>query len=90
MSGSGSLRALDFAARRSRIHSSKRQGPVISALVPAAERSAASDRRLLHHDEAGPLEVLDKALCDDLGHDLIGVVHSLPPLEPESERQGIG
>ena len=35
------------------------------ALMTAAERSRPADWRPLHHDEAGPLQMLDKALGDE-------------------------
>jgi hypothetical protein len=33
--------------------------------MPAAKRRPGTDWRLLHDDEARPLEVLDQAACDD-------------------------
>jgi hypothetical protein len=49
-----------------------------------------AERRFFHHHEAGALKMPDQTLGDDLGHDLISVVDSLTPLEPqcEGERRG--
>jgi hypothetical protein len=44
---------------------------VLRDLTPIG-RGAAADRRHLHHNKAGPLLVLHKALGDDLHHNLIG------------------
>lgn len=62
----------------------------MSALVSAAERGAACERRALHHHKARPLKVSDQALCDDRRHEFVRVVHSLAALEPEREGQGVG
>ncbi len=58
--------------------------------MPAAERGAASDRRLLHHDEAGTLKVLDKSLRDYRRHELVRVVDALTALKAQREGQRIG
>jgi hypothetical protein len=34
--------------------------------------------------------VLHKSLCDDLGHDLVGVVDALSTMEAQGERQRVG
>jgi hypothetical protein len=59
-------------------------------LKPSPERCPAADRRPLHDDEAGALEVLDQALGDVFGHDLVGVVDALAALKArcEGERRG--
>ena len=44
-----------------------------SPIMPAADRGAAADRRFLHDDEAGALQMLHKALGDDRRHHLAGV-----------------
>ena len=49
--------------------------------MPAPERRAASDRRALHHNESGALQMLNEATRDDLGHDLVGVVCPLSAVE---------
>jgi hypothetical protein len=41
----------------------------------------AAERRLLHHDEAGALEVAHNALGGDRGHVLIGVMDALATFE---------
>ena len=50
------------------------------AFKPAPERRAASDRRALHYNEAGALQMFDEALRHDFGHDLVGVVNALAAL----------
>ena len=50
------------------------------AFIPPPERRAASDRRPLHDDEPGALKMLYKAFGNNLGHDLVGVVHALAAL----------
>src|SRR5208337_2537492 len=57
---------------------------------PAPERCAASDRRALHHHEAGALKVLNQAPSDNLGHDLVRVVRPLAPMEAQRERERVG
>jgi hypothetical protein len=56
-----------------------------SSFKSPPKRRTASDRRLLHDDEARSLKVLHKPLGDDLRHDLVGVVDSLAALEEEGE-----
>jgi hypothetical protein len=56
-------------------------------LVP---RLPAHVGRTLHHDKAGPFQMLDKALADDLRHDLIGVVDALATLEAQRVGQRVG
>src|SRR5271166_6651562 len=46
--------------------------------------------RLLHHDETRSLQVLHKALGDDLRYEFIGVVDALAALKAQGERQRIG
>ncbi len=58
--------------------------------MPAPERCTASDRRALHHHEAGALQMLHETLRDDLGHDLIGVVRPLAPVEAQGEGERVG
>jgi hypothetical protein len=48
-------------------------------LKAARQLAPAHDRRLLHHDEARPLQVFYEALCDDRRHEFVGVVDALPP-----------
>jgi hypothetical protein len=50
-------------------------------LETTRERRAAADRRPLREDKPGPLQVLDQALGDDFGHDLVGVVDTLATVE---------
>ena len=56
------------------------------AFKSPSQRSSAYVRRTLHYDKAGPFQMLDKALGDDLRHDLVGVLDALATLE--SEREG--
>ena len=49
---------------------------------PSQSRSA-DLRGPLHDDEAGVLQMLHKALGDDLGHDLVGVMDTLATLVSE-------
>jgi len=56
----------------------------------AVERGCAADCRSLHDDEAGALEMVDKALGYDPRHDLSGVMFPLSAIGPERERQGVG
>jgi len=57
--------------------------------VPASERCAANDRRLLHDDEAGVLEVLNTALGRDRGRVLVGVVNGLSALKAQGEGERV-
>src|SRR5271165_5766095 len=52
-------------------------------LVSAPRRRPANPRSPLHDHEPRPLQVLHKALGDDLGHDLVGVVLPLAAIEPK-------
>jgi hypothetical protein len=61
-----------------------------SPFLVAPQLRAASDRRSLHNDEAGPLQVLHKALGDDRRHDLVSVVDALAALEVQRERKRVG
>ena len=58
--------------------------------MPAANRGAAADRRFLHDDEPGALEVLHQALGDDRRHHLAGVVRPLAPAVAQREGERIG
>jgi len=64
--------------------------PAVSSLESASQRCPASDRRAMHDNEPRALQMIDKALGDDLGHDLIGVVDALAALVSEriGERRG--
>ena len=42
-------------------------------------------RRPAHDDEAGAVQVLDKALGDDVRHDLVGFVDALPAADAQRE-----
>ena len=53
--------------------------------MAAPQRRAADVRRPLHHHKARALEVLDKPPCDDLRHDLVGVVDALAAMEAQGE-----
>jgi hypothetical protein len=53
------------------------------AVKPSPQRRRADLSRPLHDDEAGALQVLRKALGDDLRHDLIRVAHALAALVSE-------
>ena len=44
----------------------------------------------LHDYETGPLQMLNKPLGDDLGHDLVGVVDPIPAVVAERKRQRRG
>jgi hypothetical protein len=57
--------------------------------MTSAERSRPANRRLLHDDKAGELEVLHKPPCHDLCHDLIGVVDALAALEAQREGERV-
>jgi len=48
-------------------------------LESTPKRCAANNRRSFHDDKAGALKILHKAFGDNLGHDLVGVVHALRP-----------
>ncbi len=56
---------------------------------PPPKRRAPGVGRPLHDDEAGALKVLDKPFGDDLGHDLVGVVDELAPLESQRESKRV-
>jgi hypothetical protein len=47
-------------------------------------------RRSLHDDKAGTLEMAHDALRGYLGHEFVGVVFSLAPLEFQGEGDGVG
>jgi hypothetical protein len=47
-------------------------------------------RQLLHDDEAGTLQMLDKPPRHYLRHDLIGVVEALASLKAQGERIRVG
>jgi hypothetical protein len=51
--------------------------------MTAAERRRPANRRPLHDDEAGPLEVLNQALGDDRRHELVGVADALAALKAQ-------
>ena len=71
---------------RSQVTHVRRGGKLLAAgstLKAAPERGAADLRRPLHDDETRALKVRDRALRHDLRHDLVGVVDTLRPLEPE-------
>jgi hypothetical protein len=70
---------------RLRSHSINRPRIVTSALVPVSDSSRPDDRRSLHHDKAGSLQMVDQTLRHDLRQHFIGIV--LPPsaFEPEGE-----
>jgi hypothetical protein len=55
----------------------------------APKRGTASDRRLLQNDKSGALQVLDKALGDNLRHDLVRVV-STDEIGGRSTERGVG
>jgi len=57
---------------------------------PRAQRCAVDRRWPPHDHEARALEALDKALGDDLGHELVGVVDALAALEAEREGERRG
>ena len=61
-----------------------------SVLKSPSQRCGSDVRRPLHDDEAGALQVVDKPLGDDLGHDLGGVMDPLAALvaECEGKRRG--
>jgi hypothetical protein len=70
--------------------SDKSRCPHGSPLEAAPERRAAPDRRTLHDDEAGALQMFDQALRHDLGHDLVGVVGALATVIAQRERERVG
>ena len=73
---------------RLRSHSIKRLRIVMSALVPASDSSRPDDRRSLHHDKAGALQMVDQTLRHDLRQHFIGIV--LPPSAlPEGEGERV-
>jgi hypothetical protein len=49
-----------------------------------------AERRFLHDDKDGPLEMAHDALRGYLGHVFVGVVFSLAPLEFQGEGDGVG
>jgi len=49
-----------------------------------------AERRALHHDVAGALEIPDEPLCDDVGHECARVVLALPALELQREGERCG
>jgi hypothetical protein len=51
--------------------------------VTAPQRRRPGDRRLFHHDKPRSLQVIDKALGDDRGHELARVVLPLAAVEPQ-------
>ena len=74
--------AMRAAARHARAMAANRKavGERMSVRRSPPKRRAADLRRPLHDDEAGALQVLHKALGDDLRHDLVGVVDALAAL----------
>jgi hypothetical protein len=54
--------------------------PPWSTLESAPKRRTADNWHFLHDNEAGALQMVDKALRYDLGHDLISVVDALATL----------
>jgi hypothetical protein len=53
--------------------------------MPASDSSRSDDRRALHDDKAGELQMVDQGFAMDLGHDFAGVVDPLATFEPERE-----
>jgi hypothetical protein len=47
--------------------------------MSAADSRASADRRLLHHHEARPFQMLDEAFRHDSRHHLGGVMDALAP-----------
>jgi len=45
-----------------------------------------AERRALHHNVAGALEIPDEPFRDDVGHERVRVVLALPALEFHHER----
>jgi hypothetical protein len=60
------------------------------AFEPPPERRMASERRLLHDDEAGALEVAHNALCCGRGHVLVSLVNTLAALKAQGKGDGVG
>jgi hypothetical protein len=58
--------------------------------MPAANRGAAADRRLFHHDEARPLQVLHESLGHDRSHHLASVVRPLAPAVAQRVGERVG
>ncbi len=54
------------------------------------KRRGANCRRFLHDDEARAIKMLDQAPRHDCRHDLPGVALSLPAVEAQREREGVG
>jgi hypothetical protein len=54
------------------------------------QRFSADFRRLLHYNEAGALEMLHEAFCNNLRHDLVGVVRALAALEAQGDGERVG
>ena len=90
----GGTRAID--APRLPVKTSRRDrllrvaSPILSSLKPPPKRRMPAERRALHHDVAGALEVPDEPLCDDVGHECVRVVLALPALEFQREGQRRG
>jgi hypothetical protein len=61
-----------------------------SPVRTATDAGRHDDRRVLHDDEPRSLQVIDKALGDDAGHDLAGVVNPLALVVPNRERKSVG
>jgi hypothetical protein len=61
-----------------------------SPVRAAAERGSPADRRFLHDDEAGALEMLHQALGHDRRHHLASVVHPLAPAVAQREGERVG
>jgi hypothetical protein len=61
-----------------------------SAFVTAPKRRASDLKRLLHHDEAGALQMTHNALSGDGGHVFVGAVDSPTAIESERKRDGVG
>src|SRR5271166_5364440 len=55
-------------------------------LKPPPERRMPAERRALHHDVAGALEIPDEPLCDVVGHECVRVVLALAALVLHHER----
>lgn len=49
-----------------------------------------AERRALHDDEDGALQMLDQSFRPDLGDDLVSVARPLPAGVPQREREGGG
>ena len=63
---------------------------VIAEAHVKPKRCPADGWRALHHHEAGSLKMLDEPPCNDLRHDLIGVVDALAAGISQRERKRSG